>query len=102
MPLKAGDEQPVSFFNIGDEEFAVIAVAVQAAPAERLSTLSAAETSVLADLITGRSNQEIADARGTSVRTVVNQVSAVFRKLGVGSRAELALVLAGGGVRSRS
>lgn len=87
-------ESHVSFFKVGDEEFA--AVSITAAPSERLSTLSAAETSVLGDLVAGRSNQEIALARGTSLSTVTNQVSAIFRKLGVRSRAELVLRLASG------
>jgi DNA-binding NarL/FixJ family response regulator len=92
-PLK--DPAGVSFFSIGAEDF--VAVALGGAPSQGLSTLSAAETGVLAELVAGRSNQAIAAARGTSVRTVTNQVSAVFRKLGVQSRAELVLLLAAGG-----
>ena len=41
-------------------------------------------------VVAGRSNGEIAAARGRSVRTIANQVAAIFRKLGVGSRLELA------------
>ncbi|MBI4950453.1 MAG: response regulator transcription factor [Myxococcales bacterium] len=37
----------------------------------------------------GRSNREIARARGGAERTVANQLAATFVKLGVGSRAEL-------------
>ncbi len=37
----------------------------------------------------GASNQDIARTRGVSVRTVANQLAAVYRKLGVRSRAEL-------------
>jgi DNA-binding CsgD family transcriptional regulator len=45
----------------------------------------------------GQSNAAIAKARGTHVRTVANQLAALFRKLGVASRAELRALLARGG-----
>jgi len=84
----------VSFFSLGPDEFAIIPVAGDPAPC--LANLSAAETRVLAELAIGRSNREIATSRGTSLRTITNQVSAVFRKLGVRSRSELVLLLSGG------
>jgi DNA-binding NarL/FixJ family response regulator len=84
----------VSFFSVGPDEFAIIPVAGDPAPC--LANLSAAETRVLAELAIGRSNREIATSRGTSLRTITNQVSAVFRKLGVRSRSELVLLLSGG------
>ena len=37
----------------------------------------------------GATNQQIADARGVSVRTVSKQIEAIYRKLHVTSRAEL-------------
>ena len=43
----------------------------------------------------GGSNAQIARARGTSARTVANQVASVFVKLGVASRRELLAKLAG-------
>ena len=52
--------------------------------------LTAAEAEILALLLTGRSNAEIAAARGTSSKTVANQLYGLYRKLGVCSRAELA------------
>ncbi|HEX7663468.1 MAG TPA: helix-turn-helix transcriptional regulator [Polyangiaceae bacterium] len=55
-----------------------------------LSILSDAERAIAMQVVAGRSNAEIADARGVSTRTVANQVSAVLRKLRVGSRFELA------------
>mgnify|MGYP000538275932 CR=1 FL=1 len=45
---------------------------------------------VLELLLGGASNGEIAKARKTAIRTVANQVASLFRKFGVGSRAELA------------
>lgn len=56
---------------------------------ERPSALSPVESEVVALLLKGYSNREIARLRGTSVRTVANQVASVFRKLGVRSRLEL-------------
>jgi DNA-binding CsgD family transcriptional regulator len=56
--------------------------------------LSAAEREVVLALLAGRSNLEIARLRGTSAKTVGNQLHAIYRKLGVGSRSELAALLA--------
>jgi DNA-binding CsgD family transcriptional regulator len=49
-------------------------------PAERLVAQAAAD---------GLSNEAIAAAHGKRAHTVTNQLSSVFRKLGIGSRAEL-------------
>lgn len=51
--------------------------------------LTAAEREVVAALLAGKSNAEIAKARETSTRTVANQVASIFRKLDVHSRAQL-------------
>lgn len=56
----------------------------------QLPVLSAAEHEVLVLLLDGHDTRGIADARGTSPRTTANQVASIFKKLGVGSRAELA------------
>jgi len=53
-------------------------------------SLTAAEEAVALAILTGRSNSDIARSRGTSPRTVANQVASLFRKLGVRSRTELA------------
>jgi DNA-binding CsgD family transcriptional regulator len=52
--------------------------------------LSEAEREVVLAILDGRSNADIALARGRSVRTVANQAASAFRKLGVRSRSELA------------
>ncbi|HXK19752.1 MAG TPA: LuxR C-terminal-related transcriptional regulator [Polyangiaceae bacterium] len=52
--------------------------------------LTAAEREVVAGVLNGRSNAAIALARRTSTRTVANQLAAIYRKLGVASRWELA------------
>lgn len=60
----------------------------------RQITLAAGEEAVLQGLLRGKSNAAIADERGTSVRTVANQVASLLRKFGVASRYELAAALA--------
>ena len=52
--------------------------------------LTAAEREVVAGVLNGRSNAAIALGRRTSTRTVANQLAAIYRKLGVFSRWELA------------
>lgn len=52
--------------------------------------LTRAERAVAALVLEGRSNAQIASRRGTSERTVVNQVASVFKKASVASRTELA------------
>jgi DNA-binding NarL/FixJ family response regulator len=56
--------------------------------------LTAAEQAIVLQLVAGSSQRAIARARGTSVRTVANQVASVFRKLRVCSRVELFAALA--------
>jgi DNA-binding NarL/FixJ family response regulator len=55
-----------------------------------LDALTAAECDVALDLVRGATPLAIAEARGTSLRTVESQVKAVYAKLGVHSRVELA------------
>ena len=81
----------VRHFNIGEREFAVISVPCRCLVA---GDLTDAERDVVQLAVSGRSNAEIADVRGVSVRTVANQLAAVYGKLGVNSRSELASVLA--------
>ena len=52
--------------------------------------LTDAEREVLGHLVSGSTNNHIAQRRGTSENTVANQVHAIFLKLGVRSRSELA------------
>lgn len=59
---------------------------VSALPAR---VLTAAEDRVVRAIFEGKSNGAIAQERGTSSRTVANQVASIFRKYGVASRAEL-------------
>lgn len=52
--------------------------------------LTPAEEQVALAMLGGFSNGEIALLRGSSSRTVANQVASLFRKLGVRSRSEMA------------
>ncbi len=67
----------------------VLVLGMPLAHERALTGLTAAERAVALLLVEGASNAAIAQARGASPRTVANQVAAVFRKLGVGSRAAL-------------
>ena len=60
---------------------------------ERPEALTDAEWQVARMAASGKPNREIAQLRGTSVRTVANQLASTFRKLGVASRTDLALLL---------
>lgn len=62
-----------------------------------VGVLPPAELAVIGSLIEGLTYQEIARARGTSTRTIANQISAVFRRLRVSGRNELVHRLFGGG-----
>jgi DNA-binding NarL/FixJ family response regulator len=55
-------------------------------PADRLTS---AEIAVAELAVAGLGNAEIGRRRGTSERTVANQLASIYRKLGVGSRTEL-------------
>jgi DNA-binding CsgD family transcriptional regulator len=52
--------------------------------------MTRAEREIAAHVMNGHSNASIARRRGTSSRTVANQLAALYRKLRVGSRTELA------------
>ena len=56
-------------------------------------TLTEAEREVVEFVLKGLSTAEIASLRGVSDSTVSNQLSGLYRKLGVGSRGELAASL---------
>jgi len=72
-------------------EYTVLSYAVTAP--QFPAGLTAAERAVLKGILQGGSNVEIAEARGTSPRTIANQVKSLFAKLGVHSRAELIAAL---------
>ncbi|MGR9108793.1 MAG: LuxR C-terminal-related transcriptional regulator [Gammaproteobacteria bacterium] len=57
---------------------------------DRVKDLTDAEKAILAQLLAGSTNGDIAQRRKTSAYTVANQVQTIFRKIGVRSRSELA------------
>jgi DNA-binding NarL/FixJ family response regulator len=65
-------------------------------------SLTQAERAIAALLIEGASNAEIASRRGTSARTVVNQVASIFKKACVASRIELAARLFGADAQNQN
>ena len=77
---------------VGDQELEALVTALP----ESAAALSAAERNVLLALVRGSTNAEIAASRGTSPRTVANQVQRIFAKLGVGSRNQLQSRVLGG------
>lgn len=74
--------------EVQGERLAVLVLPEQVSVA--LPGLSDAEHKVAELAVAGYSNQEIASIRGTSVRTVANQLARIFAKTGAGSRRELA------------
>lgn len=77
------------------EEPAVDMLALADGPLEVPASLSPAEAEVARLVFDGQSNREIAETRGTSERTVANQLRSIYRKLEVSSREELVRALVG-------
>jgi DNA-binding NarL/FixJ family response regulator len=65
-------------------------VPASASPPASWARLTPAERQVAGAVLRGSTNDAIAAARRTSARTVANQLAAIYRKLGVSSRWELA------------
>jgi DNA-binding CsgD family transcriptional regulator len=63
------------------------------------ASLTAREREIALMATAGRSNREVADALGLSVRTVNSHLNHAYAKLGTSDRAELATRLGGGGPR---
>jgi DNA-binding CsgD family transcriptional regulator len=64
-------------------------------PVEDLVALSSSESKVAALAQRGLTNPEISLITGTAMKTVRNQLSSVYRKLGVTNRTELTFLLSG-------
>lgn len=77
----------LSFLHRGDSVFRVVSIARPDVGLSRL--LPPAELAVVRSLVEGSAYQEIALQRGTSTRTIANQITAVFRRLKVSGRSEL-------------
>jgi DNA-binding CsgD family transcriptional regulator len=75
---------------VGESEFALFEWPVPPGQAAE-AALSPAERTVVELALAGCSNGEIAIRRGCSRRTVANELASAYAKVGVGSRAELAV-----------
>ena len=82
----ARNELSCVVLEVGETRLAVVRRGVQMRADDGLT---AAELVVLRGIFAGKSNGEIARDRGTSPRTIANQVASIFRKHGVRSRSEL-------------
>jgi DNA-binding NarL/FixJ family response regulator len=71
-------------FQLDDTEYAIIAYDL---PQPRIpDVLTSAEQAVVALVLEGRGNADIAQRRGTSKHTVANQLRSIYGKLGVSDR----------------
>lgn len=82
------DPPRVSYLELNGETLAVLSIPL--GTTADVSSLTPSERDVALRASGGESNRQIARGRGTSERTVANQLASIFAKLGVGSRAELA------------
>jgi DNA-binding NarL/FixJ family response regulator len=99
--MRDGDDLPSSHgdqlctlayrFRHDGQDHVVVGVPVRPAPA---LLLTRAELAIARGLVRGCSNHDIATTRGSSVRTVANQVASLLRKLGLQSRKQVAVRLA--------
>lgn len=90
--LSAPTDLEVHRFTLGAEEYVALSFPVQAGQqGESLARvqLTQSEREICLLVLEGHSNTEIGRRRGTSPRTIANQVAALYRKLGIGSRREL-------------
>lgn len=73
--------------EVGGEELLVIEA--PGSPEVPDVHLTEAEREVLAGVVDGLDNEQLARERGVSKSTIANQIATLMRKLGVGSRWEL-------------
>ena len=88
--MSDSSKKRIAFFAQRGQRFAVISQSI-----EPVRDLTAAEQDVCRMLLDGATDAAIAERRGTSVRTVGNQIQAIYRKLGVSDRLELLALLLG-------
>ncbi len=84
---KDEDGPRVSRVRVGGEDIIVLSVPLPKVQYPEGTT--AAEQQILDLVLQGLNANEIAEQRGTSLRTVTTQLGAIFRKAGVNSQAEL-------------
>jgi DNA-binding CsgD family transcriptional regulator len=94
-PFDAPEGLRAADVSVGGDRYVVISHPLPRGRTVR--GLTAAESAVLALVLRGLSTEEIAKMRGTSSRTIANQLASIYRKHGVRSRVELAAVLSASG-----
>lgn len=93
MSKRPSKRRGVDVFDLRVADEALVVVSL---PTDRrtLHGLTTAEQEIALAVVAGHSSSAIAKQRGRSERTIANQLAAIYRKLGVSSRAELAARLA--------
>lgn len=89
----SADPSRIIRFRFGVGEFSQ--AAFPQLPVRPPMRLTPGERQVIAMLLQRKTDAQIARTRGTSVRTVLNQLSSILRKVEVGSREELLRRLGG-------
>lgn len=83
-------------FTVDGQDYVVVCMEDEEPPLQvALGRLTPSEREVVALVVEGLRSQEIALKRRRSVRTIENQLAAIFHKLAVSSRAELSARLSG-------
>lgn len=88
--VRALIETPCELRDVGGQ---LVAFCEAPSGARELQGVTASERKVAELAASGCSNREIAARRGTSARTVANQLASIYAKLGVQSRAQLTLLM---------
>jgi len=99
----SGRSELAAFFAPGGPRWRLIRVDLAGEPLliarsaglreDLLGRLTDAEQEVTLDVLRGATNEAIAEARGTRPSTIANQIGAIYAKLAVSSRGELATAL---------
>ena len=85
--LDAPDDLRACTFGEAGQQYVLLSFKV---PTRHRPQLTFAERDVLRGVARGCTQAQIAAGRGSSARTVANQIASLFRKFGVSSRLELA------------
>jgi DNA-binding CsgD family transcriptional regulator len=87
--VKHPTEAPRDLVALESEDEDVIVLRFALKPDRPSAPLTPVESAIVGQILEGRSNAQIAAARGCAPRTVANHVANIFRKLAVCSRLEL-------------
>ena len=86
--------RPAQRFDFALNQTALVFVC-DLTPRNTAVSLTSTERAILAGILDGSSNRAISDQRGTSERTVANQVGLIFKKFRVSTRRELSAKVLG-------